>query len=214
MLTTDPALMRAEEPALEKRRDPMNARQYGVGRLATPQNDSAVVAIATLRQAAVALQPVGDHDRSRLDGGLHERHQAVGRGIRHPLHPDAPDGTAAYLSGNDHQGLLAEVPASAARLDPADDGLVHLDLRRHPVPTGPHHRAAELVQPRPGRAVAAQAEDALQAQGAGAVLLAHHPPDRPEPQRQRGPGALEDRPRHHRRLVPTGCAHPSRHSPR
>ena len=157
--------------------------------------------------AALKLQH-NHHDRSRLDGVLHERHQAVGRGIRHPPHPDAPDGTAAYLGGNDHQGLLAEVPASAARLDPADDGLVHLDLRRDPIPAGPHHRAAELVQPRPGRAVTAQTEDALQAQGAGAVLLANHPPDRPKPERQRGTSALEDRARHHRRLVPTDRAHP------
>ena len=77
-----------------------------------------------------------------------------------------------------------------------------------PIPAGPHHRAAELVQPRPGRAVTAQTEDALQAQGAGAVLLADHPPDRPKPERQRGTSALEDRARHHRRLVPTDRAHP------
>ena len=46
-------------------------------------------------------------------------------------------------------------------VEPAHEGLVHLDLLRHPVPARPHHRASQLVQPRPRRAVAAQAEHAL-----------------------------------------------------
>ena len=65
------------------------------------------------------------------------------------------------LGRNDHQRLLPQVSAASARLEPAHEGLVHLDLLRHPVPARPHHRASQLVQPRPRRAVAAQAEHAL-----------------------------------------------------
>ncbi len=77
MLTTDSALMRTEEPALEERRDPVDARQDRLGRLSTPKEHSPVVAIAELGQAAVALEPVGDHYRARLHRVLHERKQAV-----------------------------------------------------------------------------------------------------------------------------------------
>ena len=84
-----------------------------------PRKNSSVVAIATRGQAAVALQPVGDHHRTRLHGVLHERHQAGCRGIRYPQHPDAADGTVPHLGRNDHQRFLPQVSASPARLDSA-----------------------------------------------------------------------------------------------
>ena len=77
MLATDSALMRTQEPALEERRDPVDARQDRLGRLSTTKEHSPVVAIAELGQAAIALEPVGDHHRARLHRVLHERKQAV-----------------------------------------------------------------------------------------------------------------------------------------
>ena len=75
-----------------------------------------------------------------------------------------------------------------------------------PLPPRTYHRPPQLVQPRPGRLVAAQPENALQTQRAGPVLLRGHVPDRPEPQPQRFARVLEDRAGGHRRLPPAAGA--------
>ena len=87
-------------------------------------------------------------------------------------------------------------------------GLVHLDVARQPVPARPNHRSAELVQPRPRRLVAPQAQGSLQPQGAHPTLLVGDPPHRPKPRRQRGSGVLKNRPRRHRGLVGAARALP------
>ena len=55
--------------------------------------------------------------------------------------------------------------------EPAHQGLVDLDLPGEPIPPWAHHGPAQLVQPRPGGLLAPQAQDLLQAQGAGPGLL-------------------------------------------
>ncbi len=57
----------------------------------------------------------------------------------------------------------------------------------------PDHRPAQLVEPSPGRLVAAQPEHPLQAQGTDAVLLAGDEPHRQEPHPQRLACVLEHR---------------------
>ena len=76
------------------------------------------------------------------------------------------------------------------------------------VPARLDHRTSKLVQPRPCGSIAAQAEDSLQSQRAGAVLLADDPPDSSEPGHQRRLRILEERAGGHRRLLPTAPAHP------
>src|SRR5580692_6620837 len=58
------------------------------------------------------------------------------------------------------------------------------------------------MQPGPCRLVTLQTEYSLQAQRAGAVLLARHPPHSSKPNRQGSPRILENRARCHRRLAP------------
>ena len=94
------------------------------------------------------------------------------------------------------------------RLNPTDEGFVHLDRPGQTVPARPDHRTSKLVQLRPCGSIAAQAEDSLQSQRAGAVLLADDPPDSSEPGHQRRARILEERAGGHRRLVPTAPAHP------
>ncbi len=61
---------------------------------------------------------------------------------------------------------------------------------------------------RPTRWVAADAQDALQAERGHALLLVDHLPDRGEPADQRRPSPREDRARRHRRFSPTSGAAP------
>jgi hypothetical protein len=67
--------------------------------------------------------------------------------------------------------------------------------------------STKLVQPSPGRVVAAQPKNTLHAEGAGAVLLADPPPDCPEPHGQRRPRVLEEGSRRHRDLASACRAH-------
>ncbi len=98
--------------------------------------------------------------------------------------------------------------ASSPRFFAAPVRLVHLHDATQPVAPRPHHRASQFVQQRPGRLVAAQSQDTLQAQRADAVLLAGHLPHGPEPHRQWQLAVLEDGPRHHRRFPPAVSAPP------
>src|SRR5437667_5407930 len=86
-------------------------------------------------------------------------------------------------------------------LQPTDVGLVHFHPTVEPITPRSHHGSPKFVQPCPGGEVAAQTQYALQPQGAGSILLRRHPPDGPEPHRQRFPRILEDRARRQRRLV-------------
>jgi hypothetical protein len=72
------------------------------------------------------------------------------------------------------------------------------DLAGEPVTTRSHHRPTQLVQQRPRRLVAAQAEQPLQAESADAVLCARDIPGSLEPGRQRQPRVGEDRSRRDR----------------
>ena len=108
-------------------------------------------------------------------------------------HPDATQATPADLlncHGNQHLIQLTPAPRAGLRCTPM--GLVHLDVARQPVPARPNHRSAELVQPRPRRLVAPQAQGSLQPQGAHPTLLVGDPPHRPKPRRQRGSGGPEE----------------------
>ena len=92
-------------------------------------------------------------------------------------------------------------PRLPGLLTTADVGLVDLDRPGEQLTAGQHHRAAQLVQPRPRRLVAAEAEHPLQPERADAVLLVDHVPDRREPAPQRQPATVEDRPGGDRGLV-------------
>ena len=121
------------------------------------------------------------------------------------IRPTARPRTSAPMTTS---AFLSDVPAPPTRLNPTDEGFVHLDRPGQTVPARPDHRTSKLVQPRPCGSIAAQAEDSLQSQRAGAVLLADDPPDSSEPGHQRRARILEERAGGHRRLVPAAPAHP------
>jgi len=73
-------------------------------------------------------------------------------------------------------------------------------ITTRPVAAGTHHRSAQLVQPRPRRAVTAQSQQPLQPQRAGSCFLACDIPNCSKPQHQRLTSILKDRPRQQRDL--------------
>ena len=116
-------------------------------------------------------------------------------------------------------GLPAEHPA----LNPTQICLIDLDVARQPLPAGTHHRRPVAVQHRPRRLVGPQPQRPLNPQRRHSVLLAGHLPPGREPQPQRRPRPVEDRPGRNRHLtpadrtLPTTAAQPPRspaHAPR
>ena len=87
--------------------------------------------------------------------------------------------------------------------------LVDFDLSRESVSPRPHHSPPQFVQPTPGRLVARQPQDVLQAQGTDPILLTGHPPQGPKPDPRRGTRVLENRPRRQPDLISTPGALPS-----
>src|SRR5262249_15130944 len=139
--------------------------------------------------------------RSRRDGLLYERQNAVGRGIADSCESDPAHSLVADLDRDHDERLLPDVPLAAAFFDTAEEELVDLDRSNQLVATRTHHRPAQLVEPCPRRAVAAEAENPLQSLSTGSVLLARHPPDRAEPESERKASVLEDGPGRDRGLV-------------
>src|SRR5208337_2625406 len=126
------------------------------------------------------------------------------------------DAIAILFGGDRDNGLGLGLPAALASFHTADIGLVHLYRATERVPSGADHRPAQLVQPGPGRLVAAEAENTLQPQSADAVLLVGDVPHRHEPGSQRLAGVLKDRPGGQRRLplATTAVQQPPRRRPR
>lgn len=155
-----------------------------------------------------------DH-RPRPGGALDKRHQTFPRNVREAPPADAADAAPAFLGRHRDNDLLSGSPAAVACVAPANVGFIDLNLATKMIATGSNHRAAQLVQPGPGRLVAAQTQLPLQVQGAHPVLLAGDKPHRQKPRPQRFSGVLENRARRQRRLPPAGPAPEtsSRHHP-
>ena len=132
-------------------------------------------------------------DRARHHGLAHERQQAVGRHVLDPAQADAADALAILLGGNRDDRLALDLPAPLALFRAAHIGFVDFDRAAEAIPPRPHHRPAQLVQPRPGGLVAAEPEHPLQTESADAVLLAGNEPHGHEPGPERLARALEDR---------------------
>jgi hypothetical protein len=133
------------------------------GVLASPSGADryGLVRVPELLQAGVSLPPVSDHDGARSDAGQDEAIEGRPAGVRDPSEPDPPRSLAPALDRHRDQGFLASLTTVQARFVSADEGLVDLEIAAQQVAAGHDHRTAQLVQPRPGRLVAAQAEQLL-----------------------------------------------------
>ena len=124
---------------------------------------------------------------------------ATGEVICEVAEADAPDVDRAVQAARhafEHGAWRKMAAAERGRLlnKLADliERLVDLDPATQSVPVRPDHGPSQLVQPCPGRLVAAQSQHAPQTQRTGAVLLAGHKPHGAKPHRQRFPGVLEN----------------------
>jgi hypothetical protein len=126
------------------------------------------------------------------------------------LEPDPPEALGILDLHSDRDDRLGVGPASLpTALDPADVRLIDLHMPGEALATGTDHRHAIAVQHRPRGLIGAQTERPLDPERRDPVFLTGHLPRRLKPQPKRGPRAVKDRARGHRRLVAAHRALPA-----
>ena len=209
MLVANAALVSAEQPALQQARDTVHARHHDMRGIALLAHDRALVLVAALRELPIRLPAVGVDRRAGLDRLVDEWQQAIGGDVGHMLEPDPPESLGCLISTAIATIALVSVLRPSTPPSTREVPLVDLNVTREPLATRADHRRAIAVQHRPRGLVGTQPERTLNPERRHPVLLARHLPRRREPQPQRSPGAMKDRPRGHRRLTPADPALPA-----
>jgi len=195
----------------------MHMRQELIRSLLASREDGDLVSVSHCGEPGVAHPAIRSHLTAGLHRILHKGAQAGRGGVTNPSQANPADPPSDLLRRDRDQSLLPLAwPTALALLETTQVGFVHLHETAEPFATGADHRSTELVQPRPRRLVTAQAQDTLDTQGTGPILLARYGPHRSKPQRQRKVAALKYGPRRHRDLAPTLAAQPKppTHRPR
>jgi hypothetical protein len=202
----DPALVGAQEPASEEREGTVNSRKELGGLLGVAADRPGSVSVAVIGELAVVAPTIGLDHRALVDVRLHEVGQGSAREVLGQPQAQATRSLAHDLHRRHHSRLAKSLAASHAILRTADRRFVYLDLSSQTLSPRPDHRAPKLVQPRPRRLVAPQAQLPLEALRRDPRVLAGHQEHRLEPQPQRPSGPMEDSARGHRGLVPAAGA--------
>ena len=147
------------------------------------------------------------HHAARLDALLHERQQALARGILDSLHANPADTPPILLSGYCDQCFVFQVSAPQALFEPAPSSFHRLppSRRANPVPAAPSRRRILCSQVQ-AVSYLLKPQHSLKSQSAGSGFLGGDPPHRTKPQRQRAARVLKDGPGGHRGLAPTRSA--------
>src|SRR5512132_1295087 len=191
----------------------MNPRQHpgsGLIELGRHPDD---VPIAGLAEYAIAPPAIGVGGFATAEVFFDEGSEGAGRDVGDRAESDPATAPPSLLHHGGDDRLLLGRPPRFARLRTAEVALVDLDLAGQRLAIGPHHGAADLLQPRPRRLITAEAELALQFGGRDALLRRGDLEDGAKPQRQRLLALFEDRPGDHRDLAATAGAlvdHPLR----
>ena len=210
------AVMHAEQPGLEVRKDEVNQRQPFLGHVWVAVLRDRLVFEVVILEAAVPDPIVRDDVGARSDGHPGEAHKVRGLAVGNDgeaqpsrVAPTATrDGLALLtedvllgtrpltlpdLYGADDERLVVDPLALAAR-PAAHPGLIQLDRvdASDHVDVSAHHAGAELVEDLKGRLVAVESELALELDGRHARRERGHEVGAPEPCQQRRVAVLHD----------------------
>src|SRR2546428_6378169 len=135
---------------------------------------------------------------------LDEPIQVIRRAIWNSSQTDASNACTSFLGSDHHQRLARNTASFLSRCHSPYLGFLHFDATAELIPARSHHSSAQLVQNRPSGLIAAQAQDTLQAQRAGPILLTGHLPDGSAPKPQWQMAILENGAGGHGCLVTPG----------
>lgn len=199
MSVVEATLMRAREPPLGERSDPVHTREHDVRGQPTALDVDRLVDVAVSDGWRIAGPGVGDEHRSLFDvlgdETLERGRRRVGE------HGHAAPTESSELDGHADQDLLALLPAATKLgLLATEVGLVDFDGAGEPVAPGTDEHRAEPVQHRPGRLVGAELKGPLQALRLDPILRRRELPAHREPRREWRPAPLEQRVCRHGRV--------------
>ena len=178
MLRRNGTLVGSQQPALEQGCHPMHPwQQFCCGTFLLAFELADLVLIAQLLQPLIRFPTVCMNTTPLNNRTLDKRMELDCRGIWNSSQTDASNAGTRLLGRDHHQRLARSTPSFPSRRRSTHLGFVHFDSTAEFVPAGSHHGPAQLVQNRPRCLIAAQAQDALQPQGAGPVLLTGHLPN-------------------------------------
>src|ERR1039458_10111454 len=124
MFPADRSLVRSQQPALQERKDLMDAWQQLGGPLRMALLIADTVLIGGRAQRQVAVPAVRMHGAAGLDAVLDERNQSGCRSVRNVSQPDAADPSAILLGRHYNQRLAGDVATVHALLVAAQIALV------------------------------------------------------------------------------------------
>ena len=183
------ALESAEQPCFEQRSNAMGSRQF----FASGSRDASMP-ISILGKPSVGPGTVADDQRTFGDGVLHEADNGSAVIVGQLREPNPSDPLTADFSRDYHDILC--LPGGISRRQPADKGLVDLDIAGKLFASRSDHSSTQLVQHDPRRFVTGEAEQSLESQRIDSHFLVCHPPHGPIPQPQRDLASMEDRSGH------------------
>src|SRR5271155_3258625 len=177
--------MRSQKPAFEQGGHPMHPWQQfcgGIDRLALDFADRVIIPQPI--QPLIRLPTIGMNRTPGRNGSLDKPMEVYRRAVRYPRQTDATDARPEFFGRDNHQGFTVTTPAFLSRRYTPHLRFIHFDTPAEPVPPGTHHGPAQFVEQGPSRLITTQAQNALQAQRTGSVLLTGQIPHRSQPQPQ------------------------------
>ena len=116
------------------------------------------------------------------------------RYIKDSGHTDSTGTTTTDLCSNCNDRLVPGSPTTNLRSKTPNICLVYLDCASQPVPSRPHHCAAQFMKPIPSCIVTAKTEHPFQTKSTCSVFLTRHKPHGKEPCSKWFVGPVEQRP--------------------
>ena len=149
----------------------------------------------------IARPSIGSHRAAVFDHRSNGDAQRGSGGIT-----DCPHANSAYallalvLGGNKDERLSMRAPPLEFPAFSADENFINFHQSGEPVPVGPHHATANLLQELPAGFLPPDTKNARKAEGAYAVLLRNNAPDCQKPQLERKAAMGKNCPLHHRKV--------------
>lgn len=188
----DSALEGAQQPPLQKGSHAVDGWHQDVSWVRRSREYGHLMLEPAGAKTRIGRPAVRLDDGSGFYGLRDEAQKTSGRDVGHVPQSNTSEAVVLDFHGDGDNGLLDRLAAADASFLPSHVALVHLDTATKLVPTWTHHCSSNLVEPRPGGLVAAQAEHTLEPKRVGPILLARQFPHRQEPKAQRLSSALED----------------------
>lgn len=182
-------LISSQQPPFEQCNNAVHLRQQ-VSTDSSLFSDN-FVCVALFGQSYIPFPSIRLDGAPRFHTFLYSPLQAMSRRIRYTPEPNPSDIAFFNLYHNNDQRLTRCSSTPLPWFFTTHVYLIYLNRSRQTISSRSHHRAPELVQPRPCSLIAAQIKNTLQSQRVRSIFLTGQMPDSVKPEAQRFFGVLK-----------------------